>query len=81
VIEVGNSVSVGDSINDNGKPWGSSHGNTGNKNAFKGVELDSIIRCRVNSHDKAGWVKTAADHGLNLSEWVVQTLNEQSDYK
>ena len=57
------------------------HGNTGNKHASKGVELDSVLRCRVNSHAKAGWVKTANNHGQNLSEWVVQTLNEQSDYK
>lgn len=57
------------------------HGNTGNRHAAKDIELDSILRCRVNSHKKAGWVKTAVSEDLNLSEWVIKTLNENSKYK
>lgn len=53
---------------------GTPHGNTGNKNAKK-KDADSHLNIRVNSHDKAGWVKQAQKEGMKLSEWVIKTLN------
>lgn len=61
-----------------GMPPRGVHGNIGNQNAVKPDTLDTVLKCRVWSEDKAGWVKTATDEGKNLSTWVVETLNKAS---
>lgn len=48
------------------------HGNVGNKNASKEAKNDTHLHLRVNSEDKAAWVK-AADG--KLAPWVIDTLN------
>lgn len=51
------------------------HGLTGQRNALKS-DATSHLHVRVNSQDKALWVKAAAPG--KLSEWVINTLNEKA---
>ena len=71
---------MGDGYRDGfaGKPPRGMHGNAGNKNAAADVDLDSHLNQRVNSREKAGWVKQAQREGMKLSEWVRKTLNDAS---
>lgn len=59
-----------------GKPPRGAHGNLGSRNAAGDVDLDSWLQVRVNSKQKAGWVKAAQREGLKLSGWVTKTLDE-----
>lgn len=56
------------------------HGNTGNRNAAKEDGKDSFLKVRCHSQQKSGYVKTARRQGMKLSEWVLKTLDEASDY-
>lgn len=64
-----------------GKPPRGAHGNLGSRNAAGEVELDSWLQVRVNSGQKAGWVKAAQREGLKLSGWVTKTLDEAAGKK
>ncbi len=64
-----------------GKPPRGAHGNLGSRNAAGEVELDSWLQVRVNSGQKACWVKAAQREGLKLSGWVTKALDEASGKK
>lgn len=64
-----------------GKPPRGAHGNLGSRNAAGEVELNSWLQVRVNSGQKAGWVKAAQREGLKLSGWVTKTLDEAAGKK
>lgn len=61
-----------------GRPPRGAHGNLGSRNAAGDVDLDSWLQVRVNSKQKAGWVKAAQREGLKLSGWVTKTLEAAS---
>lgn len=61
-----------------GKAPRGAHGNVGNQNAAGDLELDSWLQVRVNSRQKARWVKAAQRDGMKLSGWVTKTLDEAS---
>ena len=52
------------------------HGNTGNKNASKGMDSHLNMRCRA--ADKTAWAKKAQLAGKKLSEWVIDRLNNNN---
>lgn len=58
-----------------GRPPRGMHGNLGNQNAAKG-EADSHLHIRVPSSKKAAYVKAAQASGMNLSEWVIDRLDD-----
>jgi hypothetical protein len=56
------------------------HGMTGQRNAAKpeSEKAASILIARVTRADKTAWMQAAKAKGLNLSEWVIETLNKKA---
>jgi len=58
------------------------HGNIGNKNALgnpgggRPKTQDSFLHIKCKREDKACWVKSALNEKMNLTTWVIKTLNK-----
>lgn len=77
----GHRKEMGDGYRDGflGKPPKGFHGMLGNKNAQIGeLPADSWLQVRLNSQVKSKYVKQAQKEGMNLSAWIIKTLNKNS---
>lgn len=53
------------------------HGNTGKTNATKEQTKQSQIQMRVDTAQKAKWVKQSLKHKMKLTEWITKKLNDE----
>lgn len=53
------------------------HGNTGKANASKEHKKQSHIQMRVDTEQKARWVKQSLKHKMKLAQWITKKLNDE----